>query len=138
MIRRRDTLAPAEARRAVLAAQGFATTGTEASPGRRQLLAGARRLGVLQIDSVHVLSRAHYLPLFSRLGPYDRGLLDDLAARRPRHLFEYWAHEASLVPVSYTHLTLRTSDLVWFSVVAVSLKKKNTHGLAEGNARPSD
>ena len=99
MTRRRDTLSPAEARRAVLAAQGFAATPLTDPPGRRQLLSRVRRLGVLQIDSVNVLSRAHYLPLFSRLGPYDRESLDDLAARRPRHLFEYWAHEASLVPV---------------------------------------
>lgn len=57
------------------------------------------RLGALQIDSVNVLVRAHYMPLFSRLGPYSLDRLDDLAYRR-RHLFEYWGHEASLLPVS--------------------------------------
>ena len=57
------------------------------------------RTHLLQIDSVNVFERAHHLPAFSRLGPYDTALVADLAYRR-RELFEYWGHEASLLPVA--------------------------------------
>jgi uncharacterized protein YcaQ len=96
----RDSLSAAQARRLALASQGFG--GARPAPGSPGW--GIRRVlghvGLLQIDSVNVLCRAHYLPAFSRLGPYPVEALDAAAHRSPRRLFEYWGHEASLLPVS--------------------------------------
>ena len=88
------------ARRIVLAAQGFGVA-RPVAPNASHLRRTIDRLSLHQIDSVNVLTRAHYLPAFSRLGAYDRRLLDDAAwgAKRKRKLFEYWAHEASLLPL---------------------------------------
>jgi uncharacterized protein len=86
------------ARRIALAAQGFAEPRSSGEVSVRQLRRMTERLAVVQIDSVNVLSRSHYLPAFSRLGAYPRAALDDLTARR-HAVFEYWAHEASFLPV---------------------------------------
>ena len=95
--RMRERISAAAARRIALAATGLADP-RPAVPNRGHLRRVIGRLGMLQIDSVSVLARAHYLPLFSRLGPYDRVLLDEAAWGRRPGLFEYWAHEASLLP----------------------------------------
>ncbi|QPC88129.1 winged helix-turn-helix domain-containing protein [Mesorhizobium sp. NBSH29] len=87
------------ARRIVLAAQGFGEPELDGDVTRRHLKKAIARLGLFQIDSVNVIVRAHYMPMFSRLGPYPRVLIDDAAVGRKRLLFEYWAHEASLLPV---------------------------------------
>ena len=92
-----QTLTALEARRIALAAQGFADR-RPADPGKRHLIKTIERLGLLQIDSVNVVSRTHYLPLFSRLGAYPRPLLETLAWGKKPVLFEYWMHEASLAP----------------------------------------
>ena len=103
MPRTPQRLSAAAARRIALAAQGFGRPRPGSPPGTRQIRELVTRLGVLQLDSVNVFSRAHYMPVFSRLGPYDRSLLDRIAAhdtaRPTRRLVEYWAHEASLIPV---------------------------------------
>jgi uncharacterized protein YcaQ len=106
----RTTIGIAEARRIALAAQGFG--GTQASAetpvGWAKVRRVARALGVIQIDSVNVLARAHYMPAFARLGAYDRAAFDTRAfgAGRRRAFFEYWAHEASLLPLDL-HPALR-------------------------------
>ncbi len=87
-----------EARRVLLASQGFADR-RHATPTMRTLERAVRRTSVLQIDSVNVLKRAHYLPLFSRMGSYDVHLLDRASGKAPRRLVEYWAHVAALMPV---------------------------------------
>lgn len=97
-MRRRTSLGLAEARRVALAAQGFGDR-PHATPTLRTLERTVQRTGVLQIDSVNVLQRAHYLPLYSRRGPYDPRLIDRAAGQRPRRLVEYWAHVAALMPV---------------------------------------
>ena len=93
-------LSPLQARRIALAAQGF-TRARPASVTSRHLNATIARLGFFQIDSVNVLQRAQYLPLYSRMGPYDPELIHRAAGRAPRRLFEYWAHEAALVDVRF-------------------------------------
>ena len=94
-------LSAAAARRIALAAQGFGTARPHGVTNLGHVKRAIDRLGLLQIDSVNVLARAHYLPLFSRLGNYDSAHLDRLAWGRKsqRGLFEFWAHEASLLPL---------------------------------------
>jgi len=95
-----EELSVLQARRIALAHLGLHQAPARGPVGRAQIRKMTRRLGVLQIDSVNILQRAHYMPLFSRLGPYDIADLEREAyGGRRRSLFEYWGHEASLLPV---------------------------------------
>ncbi|MCX6397007.1 MAG: winged helix DNA-binding domain-containing protein [Propionibacteriales bacterium] len=94
-----ESLSLAQARRVALAAQGFLDP-AHAAPNLATLSRTVRRTGVLQVDSVNVLTRAHYMPLYSRMGPYDPELLHRAASgRAQRRLVEYWAHVQAYMPV---------------------------------------
>lgn len=94
-----DWMTAAEARRLTLRSQGFGSA-HRGRVGSRQLRAIIDRLQLLQIDSVNVFERAHYLPAFARLGGYDRTLLDQLTYSSPGPYLEYWAHEAAFLPLT--------------------------------------
>lgn len=105
-----EPISARDARRILLAAQGFGGAPPSAPPGRQRVASTIRRIAPLQLDSVNVFERSHYLPLFARLGAYDRGHLDALAFGRSgrrsperrvteRRFTEYWAHEAALIPI---------------------------------------
>ncbi len=114
-----DVLRPSEARRIALAAQGFADGRPKGTPDRRAFRRVVQRMGLVQIDSVNVLTRSHELPFLARLGPYPRPAL----ARwlwGSGEMFEYWGHEASLMPVEL-HPLLRwrmADDHQWAGVGA--------------------
>nr|WP_241741787.1 crosslink repair DNA glycosylase YcaQ family protein [Microbacterium yannicii] len=99
MTRVKSSLSAAEARRIALAAQGFARPRPE-NAGTRQLNGALGRMATLQIDSVNVFARSHYMPLFSRVGAYDTAALDRLLfSGRPPYV-EYWAHVAAFIPAA--------------------------------------
>jgi uncharacterized protein YcaQ len=126
-----------EARCLALAAQGFGRPRPTGRVDARHLRRVVDDVGLLQLDSVNVFCRSHYMPVFSRLGPYPREALDRLAwhenpggkSRRPgqRDLIEYWGHEASLLPVELQPLLrwrmARADTLAWKGVARVAAEQ---------------
>ena len=98
------TLSASQARRIALAAQDLAAPKPDKPVGPAAFHKLARRLGAIQIDSVNVFVRTHYMPTFSRLGPYAPALLEKAAWGRRPNLFEYWGHAASFMPVEWQPL----------------------------------
>jgi uncharacterized protein YcaQ len=91
------TLSLDQARRIALAAQGL-NKGRPTGPVTSRTVGRTfARLQLVQIDSVNVLTRSHFLPFFSRLGNYDRTILQRMSGTHPRRMLEYWAHEASFI-----------------------------------------
>jgi hypothetical protein len=127
-VRTPSKLSLAAARRIALAAQGFDRPRPARPPSVNRIAQLVEQLGVLQLDSVNVFLRAHYMPVYSRLGPYDRARLDRIAGhgegRIDRRLVEYWAHEASLVPLAlHPLLRWRMADVdteAWGSIARVA------------------
>jgi uncharacterized protein YcaQ len=93
-----ETLSRAQARRIALVAQGFRDP-RHTTPTMRTFSRTLARTGLLQVDSVNVLQRAHYMPLFSRMGPYDTEMLRRASEQKPRRMVEYWAHVQAFMPV---------------------------------------
>src|SRR3954471_7813464 len=109
--RRRESVSLTQARRLAIAAQGLHRPRRLVAADRRHLRQVLRHTGLLQIDSVNVLQRAHYLPVFSRIGAYPTSLLDRMAYR-DHELFEYWGHEGAFLPCGVQPL-LRWAKARW-------------------------
>ncbi|MDI3331987.1 MAG: crosslink repair DNA glycosylase YcaQ family protein [Micrococcus sp.] len=112
-------LSAAEARRTALAAQLLDRPRRPGPVSGRRIRTVLDRLSVLQIDSVSVLARAHYVPVYSRLGPYETARLDRFWHQAPRDWTEYWAHEASLVPTRLRPALVAVQRRTWMAATDV-------------------
>ncbi len=114
----------AQAKRIALGAQGFATKRPAGRIDARHFRKLFQTIGLLQLDSVNVLERSHYLPVFARLGHYDRAALDKYTSHS-REVFEYWAHEASLIPAThYPLMRFRMDSNRWEKRLATWAKEE--------------
>ncbi|NJC22934.1 hypothetical protein BJ994_002010 [Arthrobacter pigmenti] len=123
-----STLTLPQARRIALEAQGLSRVRSTQPAGTREVGRILERIQLLQIDSVNVLARSHYLPVFARAGAYDRALLDRMAGQSPRRLVEYWAHEASFIRPALFPYLLTVQSRKWAS--ASSLPEELTESLS--------
>jgi uncharacterized protein YcaQ len=127
----KTNLSAAEARRIAIAAQGLTDLRPRGAAGRPHLRKLFDRLGVIQIDSVNVVSRTHYLPAFSRLGHYPREHLETEAWGKTPALFEYWGHEASLMPLALQPLMrwrmarAEAGDGVWTGIAQFGRERRD-------------
>jgi uncharacterized protein YcaQ len=137
-----ESLSLSQARRIALAAQGFADKPHE-RPTMRTFQRTLERTGVLQVDSVNVLQRAHYMPLYSRMGAYDVDLLRRASERRPRRMVEYWAHVQALMPVELWPVMrhrmerYRAQNFGWWRDVDDSLKPQLLDAIKREGAQPA-
>ncbi|MDX5317980.1 MAG: winged helix DNA-binding domain-containing protein, partial [Actinomycetes bacterium] len=140
----RETLSAAEARRETLGAQGLARPERPDTPGTRHLQSVMRRLGLIQIDSVNVFARAHHMPFFSRLGPYDPAGVDRLSLGHRSPWTEYAAHENSVIPAAdwalwrfrMTERRERYAD--WLAANAATVDWVRTELATRGPLRPAE
>lgn len=142
----KQSLSAREARRMALAAQGFGRR-SPAAVGTRQLNATLGRMHTLQIDSVNVYARSHYMPLFSRLGPYDTELLDRLLFARRAPYVEFWAHVAAFIPATDwqlfrfrmdEHRARFTAPGSWFAENLATVDWVRAELAARGPLRPAE
>ncbi len=119
------TLSLLQARRIALAAQGLDKVRPAGPVTARAVGRTFSRLHLVQIDSVNVLSRSHYLPFFSRLGNYDREIVNRMAGKHPRRMMEYWAHEASFIRPQHFPDLLQWQKRSWVGASAMDPEQRN-------------
>ena len=119
------TLSLSQARRIALAAQALDKVRPAGPVTARAVGRTFSRLHLVQIDSVNVLSRSHYLPFFSRLGNYDREIVNRMAGKHPRRMMEYWAHEASFIRPQHFPDLLQWQKRAWVGASAMDPDLRN-------------
>ena len=124
-----ELLSLKQARRIALAAQGLDKVRPAGPVSARAVGRTFARIQLVQIDSVNVLSRSHYLPFFSRLGNYDRAILQRMAGTHPRRMMEYWAHEASFIRPDHFHDLVLWQSRKWVGAHAMDPELRS--GVAE-------
>jgi len=119
------SLSLAQARRIALAAQGLDKERPAGPVSARAVGRTFARLHLVQIDSVNVVSRSHFLPFFSRLGNYDRTILQRMAGTHPRRMMEYWAHEACFIRPDHFHDLVQWQNRTWVGAHAMDPELRN-------------
>ena len=123
-----ELLSLKQARRIALAAQGLDKVRPAGPVSARAVGRTFARLQLVQIDSVNVLIRSHYLPFFSRLGNYDRSIVQRMAGRHPRRMMEYWAHEASFIRPEHFHDLVPWQSRKWVGAHAMDAELRSDVG----------